>query len=499
VGALSFVLMLVAAPSQAIISGTAIANSDWNFLVALGTKFRFTSDGNMNSAQYCGGSLIAPRLVLTAAHCVVNYDSGANSTSIEPASALVVGGGTVNLSAMTGSIDSVGGHVVSVVQLFVHPDYAVQLVATNGFASSHDVAILELSATPNGAAVVDVASTEEITAAADSGGLLAAVAGWGDRTPDATGDYATIAESAAVTVISSTVCSDPSGQVTVSSPNGLQSTTISGLNVSDVGAYEAANMLCAAGISNTGALTDSCLGDSGGPLTIAGPNGVLLAGVTSWGPTVGNLLCASAQPGIYARASNLLEQGLMGNWPAAQPVVTAGIGQLNISVTPTATNSGRWTFYVHQAIAAVGSCTATLDASTGTAHCAVTGLSSSQNYTVFGVSSLGQQSADSPAISPLVAVSAKIPSAVVIVKAKKTVLNSKYIKTVFTLTALANRSAIKSYAMTCKSGTLVVKANSKTRVVTFTKLARRHTWMCSAVVTNGIGKSKTSKSFKVTT
>jgi secreted trypsin-like serine protease len=46
---------------------------------------------------------------------------------------------------------------------------------------------------------------------------------------------------------------------------------------------------------------DSCYGDSGGPLIIATPGGVRLAGITSWGLKP----CGGSTPGVYAEVPSL--------------------------------------------------------------------------------------------------------------------------------------------------------------------------------------------------
>ena len=60
------------------------------------------------------------------------------------------------------------------------------------------------------------------------------------------------------------------------------------------------DMLCAGGNGTR----DTCNGDSGGPLLVVGddPSDALQVGVTSWGPTCGNVI-----PGIYHRTSASFE------------------------------------------------------------------------------------------------------------------------------------------------------------------------------------------------
>src|SRR5262245_23611119 len=67
---------LTAAPSQAVINGTSAAAGDFGFLVGLIDADRVTRLGAFQ-AQFCGGSLTTATTVVTAAHCVVDADSGA--------------------------------------------------------------------------------------------------------------------------------------------------------------------------------------------------------------------------------------------------------------------------------------------------------------------------------------------------------------------------------------------------------------------------------------
>ena len=61
-----------------------------------------------------------------------------------------------------------------------------------------------------------------------------------------------------------------------------------------------ANMLCATGVSTSGKIVDTCVGDSGGALFVQCAGGeTVLAGVVSWGYG-----CAQADsPGVYTRMS----------------------------------------------------------------------------------------------------------------------------------------------------------------------------------------------------
>jgi hypothetical protein len=104
-----------------IVGGTAVPAGQQPWVAAL-------LDANLQ--QGCGGSLIDPRWVVTAAHCVDNF------------SALV----------RVGSVDrSAGGQVIAVTQRIVHPAY-------NPATAANDIALLQLAAPVVGIAPIPVAS-----------------------------------------------------------------------------------------------------------------------------------------------------------------------------------------------------------------------------------------------------------------------------------------------------------------------------------------------------
>ena len=199
----------------------------------------------------CGGSLIEPTVILTAAHCAVDDDEDAlDADAFE-----------VHLGAH--DRDDLGAAVeFGVEEVLVHPDYEDH---------DHDVALL----------LLDDASTQQtigLATAEDSGsfdpGSNATITGWG--TTSEGGDASDVLREAVVPIRSDDYCSDAYDPWWRSS------------------SFHGESMLCA-GFDEGG--VDSCQGDSGGPLMVAGPDGWLQAGVVSWGDG-----CAREdKPGIYAR------------------------------------------------------------------------------------------------------------------------------------------------------------------------------------------------------
>ncbi|MET9440421.1 serine protease [Streptomyces sp. NPDC006610] len=218
-----------AAAPQPIVGGTTTTTTTYPFMMQI-------TDSSQN--QFCGGTLVSPTKVVTAAHCMV----GETTSSVR-----VVGGRTYR--------NGTNGTVARVSRIWIHPNYTD---ATNG----EDVAVLTLSTSMPYTPAKYVSSTETSVYAA---GTTARIVGWG--TTRSGGSSSNQLRTATVPTVSDTSCRTSYG--------------------SD---YVAAEMVCA-GYSSGG--VDTCQGDSGGPLLIGG----VLAGITSWGEG-----CAAAgYPGVYTR------------------------------------------------------------------------------------------------------------------------------------------------------------------------------------------------------
>jgi secreted trypsin-like serine protease len=228
--------VLVAVPlsgsSSAVVGGTASAEGAHPFMASL-------QDGS--GFAFCGGSVIASRFVLTAAHCVEDGDASGLS--------VVVG---------TNDIGDGSGTRIAVSRVSVHPAYA---------DSTHDVAVLELAAA---APVAPIALAAEGDDALEADGTTVTVAGWGDQTPLAGGGLLT---SSTLREVDLQVVADDSFECSADAATGI----------------------CAAAL-----LKDSCQGDSGGPLWGVAGGRRTQVGVVSYGLGCG----VPTQAGVYSEVNN---------------------------------------------------------------------------------------------------------------------------------------------------------------------------------------------------
>ncbi|GKQ36137.1 trypsin-like serine protease [Streptomyces sp. A012304] len=218
----------MAAP-QPIVGGTTTTTTAYPFMMQI---------TDASQSQFCGGTLVSPTKVVTAAHCMV----GETTSSVR-----VVGGRTYR--------NGTNGTVSRVSKIWIHPSYSD---VTNG----DDVAVLTLSTSMPYTTAKYVSSSQTGVYAA---GTTARILGWG--TTSSGGSSSNQLRTATVPITSDSTCASAYGSDFVQS-----------------------DMVCA---GSTSGGTDTCQGDSGGPLLIGG----VLAGITSWGEG-----CADADyPGIYTR------------------------------------------------------------------------------------------------------------------------------------------------------------------------------------------------------
>lgn len=222
-----------------VVGGEDAGTGEFPFQVAL----LLSSRPDPANAQFCGGSLIAARWVLTAAHCV----EGSQPQDVD----ILIG--TNNLSA--------GGERIEVTRIRIFPDYGVSQGIDN------DLALLEIDRDLMTRRIA-LLSPAELERAAP--GTMATVVGWG--LTEASGSATSILQKGTMAILSNQECATAYPDLTDA-------------------------MICTSQVGGV----DACNGDSGGPLAVAGPLGWLQVGIVSFG-----LRCA-AFPGVYARVSSLYD------------------------------------------------------------------------------------------------------------------------------------------------------------------------------------------------
>lgn len=224
-----------------IVGGTLAQNGDWPWQVSL----------QIGRSHVCGGSIITPDWILTAAHCVEGGYANPNQWNV-----------------YAGSTIRSAGSISLVQRVIAHPNY-------NKETKDNDIALMKLKTSLFFSSTIKpVCLPNAVMPWSDTQSCW--ISGWGYTTQGGTTSSNLMA--ANVPLIDSKTCNKPSVY------NGAISSA----------------MICAGYLSGG---TDTCQGDSGGPLVTRTNSLWWLVGDTSWGTGCANV----NKPGVYANVTVFLD------------------------------------------------------------------------------------------------------------------------------------------------------------------------------------------------
>jgi trypsin len=287
----------------AVVGGTTAPAGSWPWLAFIDDQL------GPDDEELCSGTVVAPNLVLTAAHCAEDL-STSPATVDDPS----------NFTVITGSLDrtdAATSQVSQVTQLATHAAFT-ETTTSGGVTVIGDAALLVL-ATPTTAPPITLANSTDV--AVTQPGVLAYVAGWGLTDPLDQSSLPDVLQSAPTVVQSAQYCEAHSPYFS---------------SVAQVCTVDAPTYA-----------TSICGGDSGGPLVAEMPNSTWVQiGITSTDTND----CDTAEPDTFTSVAYVdpwVQSWITAEAGSTQPPTTTTppptVTPTPPPATPAATAVGRYT------------------------------------------------------------------------------------------------------------------------------------------------------------